>query len=277
MSLQSPPPYTPVNNKQAPASLPAQNVPRAITTSSIPESQLSALKGYDIVYLVDDSSSMSWKEKNSGIVPWPSARDALVSFSSLCAEWDEDGQDLFFINRPQGYLGCSPEEIAHAFDSTPPSGSTNMGRKLQQIAYEYFKDFDPIRTKPVNVIAITDGEFTDDVETVIRWIVKNLEKHNALANSFGIQFVQIGADVKAKKHLEYLDDNLSDLSRDIVDTVPWLAHKVDGRGFDGKYLLKAVCGAINKKLDNNNMDHRRTGNATKQKKQGTFRRLFGRS
>lgn len=275
MSIQLPPSYTPVSNKPKTGNV--QNVPRAITTTLIPESQLSALKGYDIVYLVDDSSLMAWREKISGIVPWPSARDALVSFSSLCAEWDEDGQDLYFINRPEGYLGCSPQQIADAFDSSSPAGLTNMGRKLQQIAYEYFKDFDPIRTKPVNVIAITDGEFTDDVETVVRWIVKNLEKNNALANSFGIQFVQIGADLKAKKHLEYLDDNLSDLPRDIVDTVPWLANKVDGRGFDGKYLLKAVCGAINKNLDNNNMDHRRSKTTEKQKKPGTFRRLFGRS
>ncbi|KAM9901826.1 hypothetical protein OXX69_008561 [Metschnikowia pulcherrima] len=236
MSVHQPPPYSPMNGKQAAG--PAQTIPRAITTTSIPESQLSALKGYDMVYLVDDSSSMAWREKVSGIVPWPSARDALVSFSNLCAEWDEDGQDLYFINRPQGYLGCQPEQIAQAFDSAPPQGSTNMGRKLQQIAYEYFKDFDPIRTKPVN----------------------------------------IGADAKAKRHLEYLDDNLSDLPRDIVDTVPWLEHKVDGRGFDGKYLLKAVCGAINKKLDNNNMDHRRTKTGMDHsKKPSKFRRLFGRS
>ncbi|QBM89619.1 hypothetical protein METSCH_D06990 [Metschnikowia aff. pulcherrima] len=276
MSVHQPPPYSPMNGKQAAG--PAQTIPRAITTTLIPESQLSALKGYDMVYLVDDSSLMAWREKVSGIVPWPSARDALVSFSNLCAEWDEDGQDLYFINRPQGYVGCQPEQIAQAFDSAPPQGLTNMGRKLQQIAYEYFKDFDPIRTKPVNVIAITDGEFTDDVETVVRWIVKNLEKHNALANSFGIQFVQIGADAKAKRHLEYLDDNLSDLPRDIVDTVPWLEHKVDGRGFDGKYLLKAVCGAINKKLDNNNMDHRRNKTGMDHsKKPSKFRRLFGRS
>lgn len=276
MSVQQPPPYLPVNAKQTTNNAPVSNVPRAITTTLIPESQLSALKGYDIVYLVDDSSLMAWREKISGIVPWPSARDALVSFSNLCSEWDEDGQDIYFINRSEGYLGCSPEQIAQAFDSAPPSGLTNMGRKLQQIAYEYFKDFDPVRTKPVNVIAITDGEFTDDVETVVRWIVKNLEKHNALANSFGIQFVQIGADAKAKRHLEYLDDNLSDLPRDIVDTVPWLEHKVDGRGFDGKYLLKAVCGAINKKLDNNNMDHRKKSSSGKEKKPGALRRLFGR-
>ncbi|OBA21257.1 hypothetical protein METBIDRAFT_31817 [Metschnikowia bicuspidata var. bicuspidata NRRL YB-4993] len=277
MSVHQPPPYSPVNDKLASKSAPVRNVPRAVTTSLIPESQLSALKGYDIVYLVDDSSLMAWREKISGIVPWPSARDALVSFSNLCAEWDDDGQDIYFINRPQGLKGCTPDEIAHAFDSAPPSGLTNMGRKLQQIAYEYFKDFDPIQTKPVNIIAITDGEFTDDVETVVRWIVKNLEKKNALANSFGIQFVQIGADIKAKKHLEYLDDNLSDLSRDIVDTVPWLEHRVDGRGFDGKYLLKAVCGAINKKLDNDNMNTRKKSGPDKQKRPGTFRRLFGRS
>lgn len=238
------------------------------------DSELSALKGYDVVYLVDDSTSMSWKEQYSGITPWPQARNALVSFSNLCAEWDPDGQDLYFINRQEQYLNASPSQIAEAFDTVQPYGSTNMGRKLQQIALTYFEDFDPVKTKPLNVIAITDGEFTDDVESVVKWIVKKLDEKDALPNSFAVQFVQIGADPKAKRHLEYLDDKLDNLSRDIIDTVPWLEHKVDGSGFDGRYLAKAVCGAINKRLDNSNVGRKNPGSVRAPKKKGFLRRLL---
>lgn len=235
------------------------------------------LRGYDIVYIIDDSSSMSWKEPRSGIVPWPHARNALVTFSQLCAQWDPDGQDVFFLNSGNPIFGASPQVIEQAFNQRTPVGGTNMGRTLHQVASRYFSNYQPGVTKPVNIVAITDGAFSDDVKSVIKWIVNQLDRLNAFPNQFGVQFVQIGADVQARKCLESLDDDLgkSKFLRDIVDTVPWLPQKMDGPQFDGGYLIKVVCGAINKRLDQKNVSGTRVSQTAKAKKPSRLRRLFG--
>lgn len=266
-SVANPPPYSAgLNPLKAPT-----------TDSILQDDQLWALRGYDIVYVVDDSTSMSWTEKRSGIVPWPHARDALTTFSTICAEWDEDGQDVWFLNRNEPLLNATPQQIADAFNSRNPAGGTNMGRKLTQIASQYFQNFQPGVTKPLNILAITDGQFSDDVTSVIKWIVKQLDRLNALPNQLGIQFVQIGADPEAKRCLEALDDDLESagLSRDIVDTVPWIPRKVDGPQFDGKYLIKVVCGAINKRLDNQNMLGQKKAGKAPMKKPSKLKRFFG--
>lgn len=229
---------------------------------------MSCLYGYDIIYIVDDSSSMSWEEKNSRIVPWPHARNALVSFATICSAWDQDGQDIYFINVNEPVLRASPKQIEQAFNLRTPYGGTNMGRRLQQVASNYFAHYQPGITKPVNVIAITDGQFTDDAVGVIRWIVDKLDQLKAPPNQFGIQFVQIGADKAARKYLEKLDDELSQggFRRDIVDTVPWAPGKMDGVGFDGTYLTKVVCGAINKRFDYTKVKGAKMGGGIEHKK-----------
>lgn len=211
---------------------------------------------------------MSWEEPNSKIVPWPHARNALVSFANACSKWDQDGQDVYFINVNEPVLRASPRQIEHAFNLRSPYGGTNMGRRLHQVASNYFANYQPGITKPVNVIAITDGQFTDDVVSVIRWIVDKLDQVGAMPNQFGIQFVQIGADKAARKGLEKLDDELSQggFRRDIVDTVPWAPGKLDGVGFDGDYLIKVVCGAINKRLDNKKVKGAKMGGGKEEKK-----------
>lgn len=270
---------------RAPAKVLAPPPPYALehsapTTSSLPvtDDELSGLRGYDIVYVVDDSSSMSWEELHARIVPWPHARDALFTFSSVCAAWDEDGQDVFFLNRREPVLGATPQQIAEAFNLIQPSGGTNMGRRLSTIAKAYFENYDAGEMKPLNIIAITDGQFSDDVVSVIKWIVDQLEKREALPNQIGIQFVQIGADPRATKCLQMLDDDLEDmgLARDIVDTVPWNPKKLENGLFDGKYLIKVVCGAINKKIDNEGRKRKTSGakSLAKSEKKGMFRRMF---
>lgn len=143
-----------------------------------------------------------------------------------------------------------------------------MGRKLHQVAANYFANFGP-DTKPVNIIAITDGQFSDDVISVIRWISDQLDRFGCMPNQFGIQFVQIGADYKAKTCLRKLDDDLGlrKISRDIVDTVPWDPKRIDGPAFDGDYLIKVVCGAINKRLDNKQL-------VSRAKKPSAWRRMW---
>lgn len=110
--------------------------------------------------------------------------------------------------------------------------------------------------KPLNVIAITDGAFTDDAESVIVDVARRLDGPkcgNAVPWQVGIQFFQIGDDELARRYLEELDDELGTKVRDgnlrdIVDTVPWKGRS--GRTLTADGILKCVLGAVHKKYDN---------------------------
>lgn len=108
--------------------------------------------------------------------------------------------------------------------------------------------------KPINIITITDGVFTDDAEGVIIKTAKMLDGPtcDALPWQVGIQFFQIGNDEAAREELEGLDDHLGarcqDANmRDIVDTVSWKNRA--GARLNGDGILKTVLGAVNKRLD----------------------------
>lgn len=106
--------------------------------------------------------------------------------------------------------------------------------------------------KPVNIITITDGEFTDDAESVIVDVARKLDRMNALPWQVGVQFFQIGDDQAVQRYLQELDDDLGkwcrdEKLRDIVDTVPWKGKR--GMSLDADGILKCVLGAVNKKLD----------------------------
>lgn len=245
----NPPPYS----VDPPPYVPQRSIP----ASSSKLNPLTCLQGYDIIYIVDDSASMSWKEKHSGIVPWIQTQMALKTFATMCEEWDSNGQDLWFLNQHRPFLNLSPRGIAAAFDSVKPRGGTNMAATLIQVMSGYFATYTP-HSKPLNILAITDGCFSDDVIGAIRWINTELDRLHCPENQVGIQFVQVGSNRDAGKFLKSLDDDLRQIGfrRDIVDTVPW--NLLLGN-FNELFLVKAVCGAIDKRWDKQDTKNTKRG------------------
>jgi hypothetical protein len=116
---------------------------------------------------------------------------------------------------------------------------------------------DPEGTKPMNVIVITDGAATDDVESTVIQCAKKLDKLEAPAWQVGIQFFQVGKDEKAREHLKQLDDGLGELAgnddlRDIVDTVPFTGDNDSRLSAIG--IMKVVLGSVNRRLDRNSKE-----------------------
>jgi hypothetical protein len=105
--------------------------------------------------------------------------------------------------------------------------------------------------KPLNLIVITDGEPSDDVEAPLISCAKKLDKLDAPAWQIGIQFFQVGRDEGARAHLRALDDELAEIAgmelRDMVDTVPFKGKEGEHLSADG--ILKVVLGAVNRRLD----------------------------
>jgi uncharacterized protein YegL len=142
--------------------------------------------------------------------------------------------------------------VREIFQTVKPGGSTPTGSKLQELFENYFENYQPKVTKPMNIICITDGAPSDDDESPLIDAARELDRLRAPAWQLGVQFFQVGSDPEATEHLQMLDDKLPELAkdkhlRDIVDTVPFLGES--GAALSGAGILKVVLGAVTRRLD----------------------------
>jgi hypothetical protein len=199
---------------------------------------------------------------------WTSAANAIAAIAPICTAYDPDGIDIYFLNQPptsNAYHNITtPSQVHEIFTSVTPRGATPVGKRLNDILKPYMARVERMHAgqknrsngvdaesrfyvRPVNIIVITDGVFTDDAESVIMGVARKLDSVDAIAWQVGIQFFQVGDDESARLYLQELDDFLGgrqDGMRDIVDTVSW-----GQGGLCGEGILKAVLGAVNKRLD----------------------------
>ncbi|EPS43538.1 hypothetical protein H072_2466 [Dactylellina haptotyla CBS 200.50] len=201
------------------------------------------LRDFDTIILVDDSGSMSGGR-------WNQTAAALSTIVPIVTYYDSDGIDMYFLNapdRPANHNIRTPAQVMEIFSTVRPQGSTPTGRALKRILDPYMEKYERSRgkCKPVNIIVITDGVPTDDVESHIVKYAKKLDRLDADLTQVGIQFFQIGSDKEATEALRELDDELGNMRdvRDMVDTAPWKG------SLHGDQMLKVVLGAVNKRLD----------------------------
>lgn len=228
------------------------------------------LKRFDTVLVVDDSASMA--------AHWEATREALETVASVALQHDDDGIDIHFMNHPEhdAWHVRSAVHIRRLFALVRPIGITPTGQCLDEILREYIDRYSAASTpparwlpgspdssasaspspthakpplpKPLNIVVLTDGEPTDDPESVIVWAARKLESLNAPLHQVGIQFLQIGDEEGAREALEELDDALADVYgiRDMVDTTRYVGAR---EPISGAVLLKALLGGINRRLD----------------------------
>ncbi|KAL0577457.1 hypothetical protein V5O48_004526 [Marasmius crinis-equi] len=210
---------------------------------------LSTLTKYDTIIIVDDSSSMIGAR-------WDEARKALGQLADLAGKFDADGIDIYFLNDQREGRGVKGKEAVHKlFDQIKPKGVTPIGERLEVLLQAYLRELEQAgntaeglkKIKPVNYLVITDGQPTDDPESVIAQAARRLDKHNFPLTQVGIQFVQIGRSAGAARYLRELDDNLltkHKLERDIVDTTKYI-----GQDLNADALVKILLGGINRRVD----------------------------
>ncbi|KKK20378.1 hypothetical protein ARAM_003102 [Aspergillus rambellii] len=229
----SPPRYAPSNQDAwAPPPYSAQNVADPVST----DSPYAFLREFDTIFLVDDSTSMAGSR-------WREAEDAIAAIAPICTQYDGDGIDIYFLNHKSPARGpagggynhvCDARGVREIFQSVQPRGATPVGRRLHQILGPYMRDLERLAArgeeaasvKPLNIIVITDGVFTDDAESVVVQVARQLDLPGlqTVPWQVGIQFFQVGDDPAASLYLQTLDDELekrtgNDGLRDIVDTV----------------------------------------------------------
>jgi len=220
------------------------------------DSPYAFLREFDTIFLIDDSGSMSGRS-------WRETSAALSAIAPICTAYDADGIDIYFLNHRNpgsthgGYTNITTtEDVQNLFQAVRPLGGTPTGTRLNHILRPYLNEVaesierqahgHEVTVKPLNIIVITDGVPSDDVESVIVRAAKKLDSHDAELWQVGIQFFQVGWEPKAAENLAELDDALSGTYniRDMVDTVPW-----SGQELTAQMLLKVCLGSVVRRYD----------------------------
>ncbi|OBT80046.1 hypothetical protein VF21_01089 [Pseudogymnoascus sp. 05NY08] len=278
-SNEPPPAYTPSPTAASGPALgpsPAYTPPAPIaTTSSGPEDPYSFLTTFDTVLLIDDSGSMAGRS-------WRETSQALAALLPTIVAHDTNGIDLYFLNHKsadpgvpaEGIAGggyrniTTAERITSIFAAVRPGGGTPTGTRLSAILKPYLAHLTSQRgvsalntdamdaVKPLNILTITDGVPSDDVESVLLVAAKKLDKLEAAPHQIGVQFFQVGNEEGAKEALSELDDGIQGLVRggvrDMVDTCTWMggpAEEGEAPRLTGEGMLKVCLGSVVKRLD----------------------------
>jgi hypothetical protein len=246
----------PAYSEAAPAA--STRVPAA--TQATADSPYAFLNQFDTIFLIDDSGSMAGRS-------WRETAAALSAITPICTAHDADGIDIYFLNHRNPQSGCngaytsitSPARVEGIFNSVRPLGGTPTGTRLNHILKPYLAQVEEsierqahnqeTTVKPLNIIVITDGVPSDDVESIIVQAAKKLDLWGCEPWQVGIQFFQVGCEPEAAEELQDLDDALSEQHgiRDMVDTVPWSGE--DGHTLTADGIMKATMGAINRRFD----------------------------
>jgi uncharacterized protein YegL len=232
------------------------------------EDPYSFLTTFDTTLLIDDSGSMAGRS-------WREVSQALSTIAPIVTKHDSDGIDIYFLNHKSNNPGAVLEGIAaggyrgikrattvtEIFERVRPQGGTPTGIRVHNILKPYLAKLESEMAqgrelKPLNLIVLTDGVPSDDVESVLLSAAKKLDKLDAPPFQVGVQFFQVGNEEGAKEALEELDDGLSELVeggvRDIVDTVTWTGGRSSsegGIGLTGDAILKVCLGSVIRRLD----------------------------
>lgn len=186
---------------------------------------------------------------------WDQVGLALQVIAPICTKYDDDGIDLYFLNKvdkESHHNIREAKQVNSIFSGAEPFGATPTGERLNSILIPYLdnvKKRGAQKVKKLNIIVITDGQPTDgeDLKANIVAAAKTLDSLKAPLTQLGIQFFQVGSDALATKALKKLDDELSEIEniRDMVDTV------LDTTNGDltAAIILKALLGAIDRRQD----------------------------
>ena len=239
-------------------------VPVPTSTHAGGEDPYAFLTTFDTTLLIDDSGSMAGRG-------WREVSQALAIIAPIVAAHDDDGLDLYFMNHKSADPGALNEgaaaggfrsikraaTVTEIFERVRPQGGTPTGIRVHNILKPYLAKLETEMAtgkemKPLNLIVLTDGVPSDDVESVLLSAAKKLDKLDAPPYQVGVQFFQVGNEEGAREALEELDDGLSELVeggvRDIVDTMTW--NSTEGSlSLTGDFILKCLLGAVNRRLD----------------------------
>lgn len=116
---------------------------------------IKALSDYDVILIVDCSSSMNSRLKDRSISKWQWAQEQMCSLSaSLYSALKKGVTVLTFNDNYQIYYPCYAEDVLRVFNKTKPEGSTNLFLPLQDVLSRKM-----VSKRPMYICIFTDGGY----------------------------------------------------------------------------------------------------------------------
>ncbi|KAI1458167.1 hypothetical protein F4805DRAFT_457080 [Annulohypoxylon moriforme] len=232
------------------------------------------LSYFDTVFLIDDSAAM--------IEHWDAVGKLLGQVSTICAEHDRNGIDIYFVNhRPKGYYlyaaigqkkqrggyfnigkttsdDCdNRDNVAGIFRAVKPHGGCRLDHRLNAILGPYMEEYakrikdgasQAENLRPLNLIVITAGVTDDNPFDTLIETARKLDSYHAPPYQVGIQFFRVGDNDDGRRAMEFADNGLARTLniRDIVDTVTWTGEPGE---LAPDAVLKVVLGAVERSID----------------------------
>ena len=115
--------------------------------------KLEIIKNYNIVLLIDDSGSMNTllNDHTNFTSRWEKLKQVVNSIIDIGTVYNENGIDLYFLNRPKILNIKTKEQVHYIFDILP-KGETPLTKRFNQILNDYKNN-----SKPLLIIILTDG------------------------------------------------------------------------------------------------------------------------
>ena len=209
--------------------------------------KIRKLMGWDIKIICDDSGSMA-----SGSDAFPSSDPFAPKFSrfdelkriveqvmSIATTMDDDGVDLYFLNRPDAKNITSIDQIVHLFNA-PPSGTTPLVCAFNRAIADKSDD------KNLLVIIITDGLPDEGIDAFTRAVASKPDHVN-------VSIAACTDDAKVMTDLNKMDCGIPfvDISDDYQSERKQIL-QMQGKNFPfsyGDWVCKILLGSIDPYFD----------------------------
>ena len=223
--------------------------------------RLRAIEGFNIVMILDDSSSMCTPiidRNQTNLSPfsqlptrWDELKHVVSIIVNLASTLDPDGLDIYFLNRAPLLHITDSSQLNETF-SRPPNGPTPLTRVLQEVLNTKRSQ---IHERKLLILIATDGLPTDERgESDLRRLENVLRNERfPLMDRIYVTFIACTNDLQSVGYLNQFDkripfvDVLDDYQSERAEILA-----VQGKNFPfsyGDYVVKILMGSIDQWFD----------------------------
>lgn len=228
-----------------------QNVIAMYEIKNYDANELAKIEGVDIVFLCDDSGSMRSRVQTTGKTRWDELRETCATVIEIATVFDQDGVDVYFLNRPPIKNCLSRDPRLQQCFAHPPSGYTPLSQALHTIMME---NAVAGKTKKLLIMIATDGCPTDNEGNVdmngFRSVVQR--STGCVSRMVCIQFLACSDNDDDVAWLNRMDKEIKNV--DVTDDYESEKQEVLRTGrfhqfSKGDYVVKALLGGIDPSYD----------------------------
>ena len=204
------------------------------------------LRDYEIVFVCDDSKSMTNRIGRTGNTRWQELCAIVKKLLPITMEYDKNGVDIYFLNRENYVKVRNATDVEYAFSETP-SGHTPLVPVLEKIFVSPMAL--PEKEKKLLVLVATDGKPTDEdgEEEVDK--LEQLLKETRNSNTTYVSFLLCTDEQECVDYMAQWDRDMVHV--DVTDDYDTETEKIRRCQQDPNfpftyddYIVKALVGSI---------------------------------